>query len=279
MRRLLCLLPTLLWLEGCGTYVPNLQDFSADQAPGADILLVRAIVRSVHCELRNAVTAVIDQDKALAPLNNGFRNALWFDKWGVQVALTLTVDEKTTINPSSTWTPNPVAAVFSLAASANVSSDGKRIDTFNYFYTVKELYALKSCPKDDNARAPTGSLLIQGDLKTRSWLLSQIAVVGTGEATVATGVNTPLKQQALTHQVTFEVDSSGGINPAWRFSRVNIDQDGTLFAVSRNRTHDLILTFGPIDPTAKDKLASAASGAFFASQISTAINATRGNRL
>ncbi len=169
-RSLLCVPAiTALLLGGCGTYVPEIQEF-----PGTTVdsqLLVQAIVRSIHCEIRNAVAYVVDRDKSLASFHNGARTAPWMEKWGVQVQLTLTIDEKSSVAPSAVWTPpNPATALFMLGGGVSASADATRVDTFNYYYTVKDLLALGYCPANDNAQAPPGSLLIQGDLKTKEWL-------------------------------------------------------------------------------------------------------------
>ncbi len=257
-----------LCLCGCGTVVPEIQEFPGTQVDSQ--ILVQAIVRSIHCEIRNAITHVINQDKRLASLHNGARTAPWIDKWGVQIQLTLTIDERGSIDPSAVWTPpNPMTALFTLGGGISASSEATRVDTFNYYYTVKDLYALGYCPADDNAHAPLGSLLIQGDLKTREWLATQIFNVGTGEGVINTKTN------ALTHDVKFAVDTSGNLTPAWQFVHVTVNQGGPLLTASRNRTHDVLMTFGPIDPTTK-QLANTAAGTFLASQIGIAVNSNIG---
>jgi hypothetical protein len=258
----------LLNLAGCGAVVPALQEIPG--TPGDTELLVQGIVRSVHCELRNAIWYVIDQDKSLAALNQGFRNAPWLDNWGVQVGLTLTVDEKTSLDPTVLWTPpSPASAIFSLAGGINLSSEAKRIDKLNYYYTVKQLYALGPCLAGDTRNVPFGSLLIQSDLKLREWLLSQVLTVGTGTTTVPISGDTPLQRNALSHQVSFEVISGGSITPVWKLVHVAVNPSGTLLSTSRNRNHDLLLVFGPADPRTKN-LVGAASDIFLASQIGTA---------
>jgi hypothetical protein len=52
-----------LFLGGCGTFVPNLQEIG-DDADG--MLLVQAIVESVHCEVRNAIATVYRRDDEAA---------------------------------------------------------------------------------------------------------------------------------------------------------------------------------------------------------------------
>jgi hypothetical protein len=80
MRNILARLgvPTYItfMIAGCGTFVPEIQEFPGSSVDGQ--LLVHAIVNSIHCEIRNAVTYVIDQDKKVAQLNHekaGLKNA------------------------------------------------------------------------------------------------------------------------------------------------------------------------------------------------------------
>ena len=89
-------------LAACGTYVPELQEFPGGPADGQ--LLVQDIVQSVHCEVANAVNEVIEADKLLAKeKNHGFRSIAWLDSWGVQLTLTLTVVEKSTLSPNGVY--------------------------------------------------------------------------------------------------------------------------------------------------------------------------------
>lgn len=161
-----------------------------------------------------------------------------------------------------------MTALFTLSGGVSALSAATRVDTFNYYYTVKELLALGYCPADDNAQAPLGSLLIQGDLKTKEWLLTQVFNLGTGEGVIDTKTN------AFSHEVKFEVDTGGNLTPAWQFVHVTVNQGGPLLQASRNRTHDLLMTFGPVDPTTK-QLASPAAGTFLASQIAIAVNSNK----
>jgi hypothetical protein len=55
--RVYCLLGAFL-LSGCGTYVPDTQDFPGNQ--GDQQLLVEAVVQSVHCEVSNAISDFYD---------------------------------------------------------------------------------------------------------------------------------------------------------------------------------------------------------------------------
>jgi hypothetical protein len=66
------------------------------------------------------------------------------------------------------------------------------------------------------------------------------------------------------------VVTTGGITPAWKLVQVNFNQSGTLFEVSRLRTHDLLITLGPGD--FKGLTAVAANNAHLASQIGLAVS-------
>ncbi len=79
-------------ISGCGTYVPDLQEFPAK--PGESALLVKAIVDSIHCDIKNAVQAVISEDDALAARHHQPRSAAWLDDWGVAGMLILTIVER-----------------------------------------------------------------------------------------------------------------------------------------------------------------------------------------
>lgn len=258
-----------LGLGGCGTTVPDLQEPPA--TPGGGPLLVRAITESIFCELRNSVVHTIEQDSEAARLNNGVRTARWFDDWGVQVALTLTVEERSSVNASGTWI-NPLVApsTFSLASGLGGSVGATRTDKMNYFFTVRELYDTPYCPAGDHSSAPPGSLLITSDLKLRDWLASQVIAAGTGTVSVPASAGGTARN-ALSHEVRFELLSSGNVTPSWRIAEAVVNPSSPFFSTSRNRVHDLILTFGPVDKGTRYLSASAAS-TYLASQIGVAVN-------
>jgi hypothetical protein len=257
-------------LSGCGTYVPDIQDFPATRAQGA--VLVNAIVTSVHCEVANAIKYVIDQDKIAAALN-GRPSAAWLNHWGAQITLTLTTEEKSTLNPTATWIPaSPLTSIFTLAGNATVSADATRTETLNFYYTVPELYRRAPCASGIQPPIPATSLLIQSDLKLRDWLVDQLGPVGTNEVNQPVSSSNAFGQKVLTHEVKFEVTTTGGINPAWILTRATIGQNGTLLTGLRDRIHDLLITLGPIDPSQKNGgLILAAANTHLASQIGLAV--------
>jgi hypothetical protein len=228
-------------LGGCGLYVPEVRDFPNGRSTVSNNLLVQAIIISIHCELEDAVTRVINDDIATAKANR-FYYAQFLRNWGAEVALTLTLDEKSVVNPSGIYAPlSPLTSVFTLSGGLSATAEATRVDKVNYYYRVSELYLgpNRKCVRDDNP--PKDSLLIQSDLKLYEWL--SVMVNGT-----ATGIITSVSNQnVLSHQITFDVVTTGNLNPAWTLVRGSIGQGTTLLAASRDRKHDLLVTFGPLD--------------------------------
>jgi hypothetical protein len=261
-----------LLLTGCGTVVPGLQELSVD--PAAEQKLVQAIVTSIHCDISNAVYDFINQDIAVERFNNGQRQAAWLDNWGAQVTITLTVEEKTIVNPTAIGTPpSPATNVFTIGGSVTGSADATRTDKVNYFYTVKELYQRARCATGQQPNTGAPSLLIQDDLKIGSWLFDQIAVGATHEGTYAGSASNVFKQNVLSQDTKFEVVTSGGLTPAWKLVRVSVNPSGTFFNTSRDRTSDLLVTFGPLDPSQNNMaLIPQAANVHFVQQLGLAVS-------
>jgi hypothetical protein len=262
---------TLGLLSGCGTYVPALQENGLDEGGGKE--LEAAIVQSVHCELRNAVAAIFISD-ATQPLPNvdGVPQrqrtepvADFLQGWAVQMALTLTIDEKTTLNPNifASFLPG----LFTLGATGTATTHATRVDKLNYYYSIQDLLKHGKCSKAYIEKIPAkgGSLLMRSDLKTREWLESQVINEFASEFV-------PTKN-GFQHQVTFVLDTSFGVTPGAKFPTITLMPTGSLFTAERMRTHDLTLTFGPAsdDDKSKQQLAPAAQAMFLSNQISSGL--------
>ena len=184
---------TAALLSGCGTFVPNIQEFPYSSTDA--LLMVKAINQSVLCELRHAVTTVIDSDIKTARRFDQVRVAKWFDDWGVQVGLTLTIAEKTKVNPSAVWTPT---SIFTLKGGVGATATATRISKMNSYSPVATLYdASKDKQNSDRKECKgkgAGSLLITSDLKITEWLMAQVLVIGTGSSVgVPTSSSSPLR--------------------------------------------------------------------------------------
>jgi len=265
-RRMLPAFVSIL-LSGCGFLVPEIQDFPG--TPGDGQLLIKSIVTSVHCEIANAVRDVIDRDITYAKRDHHKRYMAWFDTWGAQITLSLTAEEKSTLNPTVTWLPpSPATAIFTLGANANLQADATRTEKLNFYYTVAQLYNRKYCKTGVQPEAPVTSLLIQSDLKLKEWLFAQLLLEGTNEIDQPTSTKGPFQQNVLTHDIKFEVVTTGGVNPAWKLTLWSINQDGTLLSATRDRTHELLVVLGPGDNAG---LKGAAASSFLASDIALSI--------
>ena len=80
----------------------------------------------------------------------------------------------------------------------------------------------------------------RGYLPTREWLATLALIHDTGEA------GGPFKSNVISHEVKFEIISNGDITPSWKLVRISANQGAPFFfGTSRDRTHDLIITFAP----------------------------------
>lgn len=228
-------------LAGCGTFVPEIWDFPDNNSEAKNNELVQAIIVSIHCELEDAVTSVINADIDTAKTNRYFY-AQFLRKWGAEVGLTLQLEEKTIANANAVYLPpSPASSIFTLGGGLTGTADATRVEKVNFYYRVTELYLGRNrkCYRDDNP--PSGSLLIQSDLKLREWLDAMINGVATAQITNVG------KQNVLSHQITFEITTGGNITPAWKLVRATFNQSGPFLSATRDRKHDLVVTFGPLD--------------------------------
>jgi hypothetical protein len=256
-------------LAGCGTSVPEIQEFPSD--PGQGQLFVQAIVQNVTCEIQNAVYDVINEDKDdLKAGRIKQRHTAWMDNWGVQSTLNLTVDETSSINPTISWIPHAMAkAIFNLGGGATLSADATRIEKLSAFYSVAKL-AQHRCA--DSSR-PGGNFMMQSDLKLKEWLYDNVQVSDSGEITFPGDPKGPLGQNVISHEVKFVVTTNANVSPGLKLMRVSFDQSGSLLSGGRVRTHDLIITLGPTatNPQGQTVPSGAAANAQLSSEIGVAI--------
>jgi len=290
MRRLKMLLTVFAFglLGGCGgTQVPEIQEFWGDANDTA--IKVNAIAGQVKCELSEAVRSLIANDKKLADERHIPRQTKWLETWYAQVALILTIDEKTALSPGLSLTtpfenaitrfPNGNVTTpqsFSLGLGGTLSADATRIDKLNYFYVLSDF--LDEGPKNLSCipiRNDKGDLFLQSDLKLREWLYIAALPKFTGiveyPAAVVQG-----QQNVISHEVKFEIISSGNITPTWKLVRVSANTGASpLFGTSRDRTQDLIITLGPAQKAEAERqtLSTPAQNSALASEIGASVAA------
>jgi hypothetical protein len=257
-------------LTGCGTYVPGIPEFALQ--PGSTQRLVQVILDSIHCEIKNSVKFIVYKDIEYATKYTGYRTAAWFDDWGIQGALTLTIKESTEFNPTTSWIPSMLKLGFGLDGSAQAT----RTEVLNFYNSVDELAPKvlrdkeladkenKACTFPLDEPHPIGSLFINSNLGIREWLEAIILSRETGSTQL-------VLNQGVTHDVQFQVVTSADFTPTMTFPHVTVNGGGKFLSVMRNRMHELLLTFGPVDKE-KKTLVGPAADQFLAGQIGSAIN-------
>src|SRR5262249_43763169 len=141
-------------------------------------------------------------------------------------------------------------------------------DKMSFYYLVPALLKEPYCATgvqhgDDN------SLLVRSDLKLKEWLQDYLSAIGTKEGQAPVTADGALKDTVLSHDIKFDITTSGNITPSWVLTRANINPTGPLFSTSRDRTHDLAITLGPGDATGF--IGNAAPNASAANQIGNAV--------
>jgi hypothetical protein len=126
-------LAIVLMLGGCGTYVPEIQEFPATPLDGQQ--LVDSIAFNVTCEVRDAIIQLYKDYPST-----------FLDQWGAQITLNLTTEEKSSANPAANWTPpSRISALLNLGFSATGSADATRINKISWFLAVPDLRGKIPC--------------------------------------------------------------------------------------------------------------------------------------
>lgn len=269
-------------LASCGVTIPTIEEPwdtevrypGASEAISATAQIEFQIYERIYCELREAVNYVQarpytdDQGKSHLPLPL---------KWGAAVAISLEVDEATALNPGVSFNkvfenaihqfgPATIPAhtvstpqSFSLGFGATFSSTASRIDRFNPYYTIAELWkplAEKSgChPEYEEFHrhgvtpASSSPFILESDLGIRQWLRDATLVRDIVPSGVSGGGTPP-----ISYEIRFVIVSGGNITPTWKLVKWSANT-GTapFFSTGRVRTHDLIITVGPNTPSTQN---------------------------
>jgi hypothetical protein len=219
------------------------------------------LARSIVCELSYAVTIAIENDLDQAPKRSDHRAySAFLAGWGVEVATDLTVSENTAINPNGIWAPaSPMSAVFTLGGGLNAGATASNENKYNVFYPISALYKPTMFHLNDTnrpCRDPTGnqegSPLVDIDLQILPLLESRIQIVQLGFANdPASSVTVVGEKNVLTQTVSIKETIEGDITPTWKFTTGSVDSSGKLFGSERDRTHQVVFTFGPLGPGGK----------------------------
>lgn len=265
--------------SGCGTYIPSQRDW-----PNGSSRLVAdmnsTLVRSVVCELSYAVTLAVMNDLDQAKKRPSLKAyGSFLADWGVEVATDLSVTENSTLAPSFSWTPDkPISITTGVSAEAIATNENK----YNIFYPISALYRpdlftlnTKTRPCRDPKGNKEGSPLVDIDLQILPLLESRIQVVQLGLAddpkTLADVLGV---KNVLTQTVSIKEKVSGDVTPKWEFTTTNVNPSGTLLSAGRERTHQLVFTFGPL-AAGKRALTPLAEQFHLNEQLKAGLRATR----
>ncbi|OSJ32098.1 hypothetical protein BSZ19_19850 [Bradyrhizobium japonicum] len=238
----------------CGTYIPSQRDWPNSETKDVE-RMNRTLVRSIVCELSYAVTLAVENDLELArkrPSRRAYSSYLV--NWGVEVATDLTVSESSTLNPSGLWAPmSPLSPVFTLGGGISGASVATNDNTFNVFYPLSALYKpdlFRTNNQERPCRHPStgqqGSPLVDIDLKILPLLETRIQLVTVGLADNPDDDKNAIagEKNVLTQTVSIKETVSGDITPTWKFSTGSVNPSGLFFNANRERTHQVVFTFG-----------------------------------
>lgn len=300
-RFLLCL--ASLSLSACGLSVPQIGEIWDDDTGASARTLETKIKEKIFCELNAAVASInFDNDKRISvvgpdPRHPGkqieeFRKPVP-ETWGATLTLTFTVEEASGLNPGVTFnTPiipgqvffpggvstNPLGQSYGLGVGGTLSSTATRTDKFTFFYKVTDLeHDTPECRRadlDHGGHAPGdahgSSLLLESNLGIYKWLDNM------AQMRSSIGVSRKSSEQVYTYDVKFDILSSGGVTPTWSLVRVSTGNAGLpLFGTKRERTHEMLLTFGPLEegPGGQQQPSRLTANDALAAQIGSAVGA------
>lgn len=272
-------------LAACGTTIPSQRDWPNDTALDVETMN-NVLARSIVCELSYAVTRAIQNDLHQVRYRRSHRRySSFLDDWGVEVATDLTASESSGINPTGLWAPvSPLSAVFTLSGGLSAGSVATNDYKYNVFYPLAALYKpavffdKTNRPCRDPRGDQEGSPLVDIDLKLLPLLETRIQSVQLGLADMPGGKNVvDGEKNVLTQTVSIKQSLSGGLNPSWRFTTGAVNNSGTLLSAGRERTHQVVLTFGKLAPGGQ-RLMPIAESTHLNEQLKAGLGNTRVNQ-
>lgn len=277
-------------VTACGTYVPSLRTWPDDN-PSGEGDMVTSIIDAVRCELSYTVTGIINRDQFdQTQRKYPIAYTSFLQDWGVQVAINLTITERSSINPTVLLTPPGIPEyMFKFAGGLSASSEAQRLQKTNIFYFVSDLYNVQyfTEPQPDGTRkfvgrekclTPTGdrygSPLVNSDLRLASLLNSRLAATALGFA--SSPGEKPLaegEKNVLSQTVSFKIETAGTATPSWTLVRAAVNPAGSFFSTGRDNMQELVITFGPLDKSVKGRRAlnELAQATHIATQLQTGI--------
>jgi len=238
-----------LALGGCGISVPQIEELwePVNVVPSMETNIKQKIFCETVRALRDVKENITVNGQPVIP-----------DSYGVQMQITLTVEEVGALNPSvgsNNVLPNAVShnvtvgQSFQLNTAATLSSTATRTDTSYSYYNVGKIAAKGAnpfCDQPDNLNG--SSPLLKSDLGIDGFLreVAPGAAVFHSSAPASGGAGKTSKYDVFSYEIKFAVVTNGSISPVWKLVNLNAGNGSLPLAnAGRTRTHDLTLTFGP----------------------------------
>jgi len=182
----------------------------------------------------------------------------WLAKWAAATTLDLTVEDNSSLAPGISLTEPfsaPSKASRSLAIGIQGSADATHKETISFTYAFADLDRVPARP---GPCADENGILINSDLKIADFIKNKAFVAR------IPGTLPPSGYDGFSYDATFKVVYGGSITPSWKFVRLAVNPNGTLFNTTETRTQHVLLTVGPaksgtpaIAPTEPTTLATA----------------------
>jgi hypothetical protein len=250
-------------IAGCGTHVPYVGeawDREGWQEVGVKENLAIRIRTKIFCDLVDAANLAIGVRYVPDPVKGKPRPEIQpvLKNFGVQMQLTITIDETGAIDPSGGVTQVlqnahvegvAVSQSRALNSSAVFSSQAVRVDTYYSYFTIERLVNPKNkefC-RENNAIPPDNSYLLS-DLRIKEFLhnatYSAAFIHSSPAPTKGNAKNA--KFDIFSYDTKFVVITNANVNPVIKLASSSVGSGSQpLLAANRSRTHDLLLTFGP----------------------------------
>ncbi len=183
---------------------------------------------------------------------------------------------KQPITPAAVGFPgvdlSSVGQSFAFGVGGRVGASAKRMDKINLYFTVVDMLDNRKSDKfckhmrpseggryyviQHNETAPDSPhgkprsadfqspILMQSNLGIQNALGNAIFAEQIAGDDFLLNMKGDHAENAIQHEVKFKVATGGSITPSWSLVRVSAT-DGKLFDASRERIHDLLITFGP----------------------------------
>ncbi len=285
---------TLMMLSGCGTYVPEMQNFWEDRDAG--LIQVDVLKDHVTCEVVSAVQTILSGNEEANKVRalNGLPTVDLSDikNWVAEVLLTLTVEEKIQFNPSVSFNavyPNVVrkfssgpvtlGQTGSLGLAGQFSSDATRKITVAYglklhdYLTGPKAQKLAAAAQKGISCFKQGGAFLDGDLKFKDTLEAALVpaannkedIYGSDYMKELATAQKANKKDVIAHEVTFVVIYGVNTTPSIKLVDISANQGASpLLGAQRTNTQDVTITMGP---TQAGQLNSTAASTILASQI------------